>query len=141
MRTEKQDAFIESFCLTGNAAKAAEMAGYSEKASKQKGYALNKQFAEEIAEKTRDMMRDAVPGVLAKLHELMEESSSDAVKLGAIKDFLDRAGLKPVERVEQKVSHVESSSLDELRRELEALTGSSEPEELPELMNCCPLKR
>ena len=135
MRTEKQDAFIESFCLTGNAAKAAEMAGYSEKASKQKGYALKKQFSEEIAEKTRDMMRDAVPGVLAKLHELMEESSSDAVKLGAIKDFLDRAGLKPVERVEQKVSHVESSSLDELRRELEALTGSSEPEELPELMN------
>ena len=135
MRTEKQDAFIESFCLTGNAAKAAEMAGYSDKASKQKGYALKKQFAEEIAEKTRDMMRDAVPGVLAKLHELMEESSSDAVKLGAIKDFLDRAGLKPVERVEQKVSHVESSSLDELRRELEALTGSSEPEELPELMN------
>ena len=135
MRTEQQEAFIEAFCLTGNAAKAAEMAGYSEKASKQKGYALKKQFAEEIAEKTRDMMRDAVPGVLAKLHELMEESSSDAVKLGAIKDFLDRAGLKPVERVEQKVSHVESSSLDELRRELEALTGSSEPEELPELMN------
>ena len=135
MRTEKQEALIESFCLTGNAAKAAEMAGYSDKASKQKGYALKKQFAEEIAEKTRDMMRDAVPGVLAKLHELMEESSSDAVKLGAIKDFLDRAGLKPVERVEQQVSHVESSSLDELRRELEALTGSSEPEELPELMN------
>ena len=135
MRTEKQEAFIESFCLTGNAAKAAEMAGYSDKASKQKGYALKKQFAEEIAEKTREMMADAVPGVLAKLHELIEESSSDAVKLGAIKDFLDRAGLKPVERVEQKVSHVESSSLDELKRELEALTGSSEPEELPELMN------
>ena len=135
MRTEKQEAFIEAFCLTGNAAKAAEMAGYSEKASKQKGYALKKQFAEEIAEKTRDMMRDAVPGVLAKLHELIDESSSDAVKLGAIKDFLDRAGLKPVDRVEQKVSHVESASLDELKRELEALTGSSEPEEIPELMN------
>ena len=135
MRTEKQEAFIEAFCLTGNAAKAAEMAGYSEKASKQKGYALKKQFAEEIAEKTREMMADAVPGVLAKLHELMEESSSDAVKLGAIKDFLDRAGLKPVERVEQKVSHVENSSLDELKRELEALTGSSEPEKIPKLVN------
>ena len=135
MRTEKQEAFIEAFCLTGNAAKAAEMAGYSDKASKQKGYALKKQFAEEIAEKTREMMADAVPGVLAKLHELIEESSSDAVKLGAIKDFLDRAGLKPVERVEQQVSHVESASLDELKRELEALTGSSTPEEIPELMN------
>ena len=53
MRTEKQEAFIEAYCLTGNAAKAAEMAGYSEKASKQKGYTLKKQFSEEIAEKTR----------------------------------------------------------------------------------------
>tara|TARA_R100000789_G_scaffold60844_1_gene58271 strand:- start:1162 stop:1569 length:408 start_codon:yes stop_codon:yes gene_type:complete len=135
VRTEKQEAFIEAFCLTGNAAKAAEMAGYSDKASKQKGYALKKQFAEEIAEKTRDMMRDAVPGVLAKLHELIEVSSSDAVKLGAIKDFLDRAGLKPVERVEQQVSHVESASTDELRRELEALVGTSDAEKIPELVN------
>jgi hypothetical protein len=135
MRTDKQEAFIEAFCLTGNAAKAAEMAGYSDKASKQKGYALKKQFSEEIAEKTREMMRDAVPGVLAKLHELIEVSSSDAVKLGAIKDFLDRAGLKPVERVEQQVSHVESSSIDELKRELEALTSFSDPEEIPGLVN------
>ena len=135
MRTEKQEAFIEAFCLTGNAAKAAEMAGYSSKAAKQKGYALKKQFTYEISEKTRDMMRDAVPGVLAKLHELIEESSSDAVKLGAIKDFLDRAGLKPVEKVEQQVSHVETASTEELRRELEALVGTSSLEEIPELVN------
>ena len=135
MRTEKQEAFIEAYCLTGNAAKSAEMAGYSEKASKQKGYSLKKQFSEEISEKTREMMADAIPAVLAKLHELIDQSSSDAVKLGAIMDFLDRAGLKPVDRVEQRVSHVESASLDELRRELEALTGSSEPEEIPRVMN------
>ena len=135
MRTEKQEAFIEAYCLTGNAAKSAEMAGYSEKASKQKGYSLKKQFSEEISEKTREMMADAIPAVLAKLHELIDQSSSDAVKLGAIKDFLDRAGLNPVDRVEQRVSHVESASLDELRRELEALTGSSEPDEIPRIMN------
>ena len=135
MRTEKQEAFIEAYCLTGNAAKAAEMAGYSEKASKQKGWTLKKQFSEEIAEKTREMMLDGIPGVLAKLNELINEATSEAVKLGAIKDFLDRAGLKPVEKVEQKVSHVESASLDELKRELEALTGSSEPDALPDRLN------
>ena len=135
MRTEKQEAFIEAYCLTGNASKAAEMAGYSEKASKQKGYSLKKQFADAIADKTREMLADGVPGVLAKLNELINEATCEAVKLGAIKDFLDRAGLKPVERVEQQVSHVESASIDELRRELEALTGSSEPEELPSRLN------
>ena len=75
MRTDKQEAFIESYCLTGNAAKAAEMAGYSPKASKQNGFSLKKQFAHEIAEKTREMMADAIPGVLAKLHLLMDESA------------------------------------------------------------------
>ena len=128
MRTEKQEAFIEAYCLTGNATKAAEMAGYSEKASKQKGYSLKKQFSDEIAEKTREMMLDGIPGVLSKLNDLINDATSEAVKLGAIKDFLDRAGLKPVDKVEQKVSHVESASIDELKRELEALTGSSEQE-------------
>ena len=135
MRTEKQEAFIEAYCLTGNATKAAEMAGYSEKASKQKGYSLKKQFSDEIAEKTREMMLDGIPGVLSKLHALINAATSEAVKLGAIKDFLDRAGLKPVDKVEQKVSHVESASIDELKRELEALTGSSEVDSMPERLN------
>jgi hypothetical protein len=135
MRTEKQEAFIEAYCLTGNATKAAEMAGYSEKASKQKGYSLKKQFSDEIAEKTREMMLDGIPGVLSKLNDLINDATSEAVKLGAIKDFLDRAGLKPVDKVEQKVSHVESASIDELRRELEALTGSSEVDSMPERLN------
>jgi len=135
MRTEKQEAFIEAYCLAGNATKAAEMAGYSEKASKQKGYALKKQFSHEITEKTREMLSDGVPGVLAKLHELVDNATSEAVKLGAIKDYLDRAGLKPVDKVEQQVSHVETASIDELRRELEALTGSSEPDEVPARLN------
>ena len=135
MRTEKQEAFIEAYCLTGNATKAAEMAGYSEKASKQKGYSLKKQFSDEIAEKTREMMLDGIPGVLSKLNDLINDATSEAVKLGAIKDFLDRAGLKPVDKVEQKVSHVESASIDELKRELEALTGSSEVASMPERLN------
>ena len=135
MRTEKQEAFIEAYCLTGNATKAAEMAGYSEKASKQKGYSLKKQFSDEIAEKTREMMLDGIPGVLSKLNDLINDATSEAVKLGAIKDYLDRAGLKPVDKVEQKVSHVESASIDELKRELEALTGSSEVDSMPERLN------
>ena len=111
------------------------MAGYSEKASKQKGYSLKKQFSDEIAEKTREMMLDGIPGVLSKLNDLINDATSEAVKLGAIKDFLDRAGLKPVDKVEQKVSHVESASIDELKRELEALTGSSEVDSMPERLN------
>ena len=77
MRTDKQDLFIEQYCLTGNAL-------------------------------------------------------SEAVRLGAVRDILDRAGYKPVERVES-TSRIETASMDDLRRELEALTGSVE--DIPDRLN------
>ena len=135
MRTEKQEAFIEAYCLTGNAAKAAEMAGYSQKAAKQKGYVLKHQFSEEIKDKSKQMIQDCVPGALAQLKNLSEQADSESVKLGANKDILDRAGLKPTDRVEQQISHVEASSVDELKRELEGLIGTSDPLEIPERLN------
>ena len=135
MRTEKQEAFIEAYCLTGNAAKAAEMAGYSQKAAKQNGYVLKHQFSEEIKDKSKQMIQDCVPGALAQLKNLSEQADSESVKLGAIKDILDRAGLKPTDRVEQQISHVEASSVDELKRELEGLIGTSDPLEIPERLN------
>ncbi len=134
MRTIKQDAFIEEYCMSGNAAKAAVKAGYSEKVAKQQGYKLKEQFAKEIEERTKKMLQDSVPGALSNLKTLSTEAISEAVKLGAIKDILDRAGYKPAERIEQSISHSDMST-DELRRELEALTGSSEPEAVPELVN------
>ena len=134
MRTIKQDAFIEEYCMSGNAAKAAVKAGYSEKVAKQQGYKLKEQFAKEIEERTKKMLQDSVPGALSNLKTLSTEAISEAVKLGAIKDILDRAGYKPGERIEQSISHSDMST-DELRRELEALTGSSEPEAVPELVN------
>ncbi len=55
MRTDKQEAFIEAYCLTGNASKAVQMAGYAEKAAKQMGHKLKNQFEFEIQEKTNQM--------------------------------------------------------------------------------------
>ena len=134
MITAKQEAFIDAYCLTGNASKAAEMAGYSPKAAKQKGYTLKNQFSYEIQEKTKKMIQDCVPGALSQLKNLVESAESESVKLGAIKDILDRAGHKPADKVEQQISHVESSSIDELKRELEALVGTSEADEIPEML-------
>jgi hypothetical protein len=38
-----------------------------------------------------------------------------------VKDILDRAGLKPTEKIQQEISQVESKSTAELQRELETL--------------------
>jgi len=43
--------------------------------------------------------------------------------------------LKPTERVEQKIAHVEQASTDELKRELDALVGTDDIDEIPERLN------
>ena len=126
MKTDMQAQFVEFFCLTGNATKSATMAGYSEKTAYVKGCQLKKQFAREIAEQTQQMIVDSIPGALSQLKNLAESAQSESVRLGAVKDILDRAGLKPVDRVEQ--TNIEAQSTDELRRELELLMGVEEIE-------------
>ena len=126
MKTEMQAQFVEFFCLTGNATKAATMAGYSEKTAYVKGCQLKKQFAREIAEQTQQMIVDSIPGALSQLKNLAESAQSESVRMGAVKDILDRAGLKPVEKVEQ--TNIEAQSTEELKRELDLLMGVEEIE-------------
>lgn len=121
MRTGKQELFVEQYCLTGNATRAAELAGYG--SPKQRGYELKNKFAFEIEERTRKMIQDCVPGALSQLKSLSESAESESVRLGAVKDILDRAGMKPADRIQQEISHVEGKSTDELKQELEALIG------------------
>ena len=133
MRTDKQETFIEQYCLTGNAAKSAAMAGYS--SPKQGGYELKNKFAHEIEEREMKLLQDCVPGAIMQLQSLVTDAESESVKLGAIKDVLDRAGLKPTEKIRQEISHVEQASTDELRRELEGLMGTSDASAIPDILN------
>ena len=133
MRTDKQETFIEQYCLTGNAAKSAAMAGYS--SPKQRGYELKNKFAQQIEDRQKKMLQDCVPGAIMQLQSLVTDAESESVKLGAIKDVLDRAGLKPTEKIRQEISHVEQASTDELRRELEGLMGTSDASAIPDILN------
>ena len=132
MITSKQEAFVDAFCITGNATKSAEIAGYSPTTARQKGYALKNQFCREIEDRIRQMMVDHIPIVVDKLKYLIVDAQSESVQLGAIKDFLDRAGMKPTERVET-ITRVESMSEDDIKRELASLRG--EVIETPEILN------
>ena len=119
LMTERQDKFIDIYSKTGNATQSAIEAGYSEKTAKQKGYALKNLLRKEINEQTQKVLADHVPSSIKWLSELAETSESDSVRLGAIKDLLDRSGLKPVERIEQTT--VEKMSDEEIQRELDSL--------------------
>jgi len=117
--TERQDKFIDIYSKTGNATKSAIEAGYSQKTAKQKGYELKNLLRKEINEQTQKVLADHVPSSIKWLSELARDSESDSVRLGAIKDLLDRAGLKPIERIEQTT--VEKMSDEEIQRELDSL--------------------
>ena len=119
MMTERQDKFIEHYSITGNATQSAIEAGYSEKTAKQKGYELKKNLRHEINEQTQKVLADKIPASLNVLSKLAEGAESESVRLGAVKDILDRAGLKPIERSE--VTTVERMSDEEIQRELNAL--------------------
>ena len=119
MITPQQQKFIDHFILTGNASQAAVDAGYSEKTSRQKGHELKNLYRSEIVKATQKLLTDQVPAGLRWLSELAESAESESVRLGAIRDLLDRAGLKPVERVE--TTTIEKMSTEEIERELNAL--------------------
>ena len=117
--TDKQSRFIEFYSRTGNATRAAIFAGYSEKTAEQKGYELKKLLRGPIQEEVLKHIGDCLPVALHHLTDLPENSESESVRLGAVKDLLDRGGLKPIERVE--TTSVERMSEEEIQRELDAL--------------------
>ena len=117
--SEKAIRFIEHHCLTGNATKSAIVAGYSERTAKQKGYELKKMYSGEIEEKTRKMVQDMVPVSLSMLNQLVTTAESESVRLSAVKDVLDRAGMKPVDRIE--TTTIEQTSIADLEKELQNL--------------------
>tara|TARA_R100000750_G_scaffold12647_1_gene8100 strand:- start:315 stop:683 length:369 start_codon:yes stop_codon:yes gene_type:complete len=119
MITPQQQKFIDYFVLTGNASQSAVDAGYSEKTARQKGHELKNLYRSEIVKATQKLLTDQVPAGLRWLSELAESAESESVRLGAIRDLLDRAGLKPVERVE--TTTIEKMSTEEIERELNAL--------------------
>jgi hypothetical protein len=119
IKTSMQEKFVEYYCLTGNATQAAIEAGYSEKNARQQGYRLKESLEDEIRIQTQKVLQGHIPLSIKYLSELAESSDSDSVRLGAIKDILDRAGLKPVERSE--VTTVERMSDEEIQRELDSL--------------------
>ena len=135
MMTDKQAAFVKEVALTGNGTQSAIKAGYSTKTAYQKAHQLKAQFAIEIENETRRLMASAVPGALAQIVDLESHATSEQVRLQAAKDILDRAGLKPPDRIENIT--VEKST-DELRKELAQLMGSvteSDEEEEPVTLN------
>ena len=101
---EKHRKFIDTYALSGNSTQSAIEAGYSEKYAKQTGYKLKTQYQDEIADRVHTILPQIISENLAIVQTLAREGQSESVRLNASNSLLDRAGLKPVERIETSTS-------------------------------------
>lgn len=87
-----------------------------------------KSRANEIVEAARLMITRSVPSALDTLVRLSSDPTVPSnVQLAAVKDILDRAGLKPGDKVDVTVEHTVSPA-DKIAEKLKALRGSDEEE-------------
>lgn len=113
----KQLIFVQEYMRSGNATAAAIAAGYSEKTAYSAGprmlknvgiqQYLNKKEAN-VDRDLREMFVGEAVEAYKVLKTLMLTAENENVKLGAAKDFLDRAGYKPVEKVLNEHVGIES---------------------------------
>lgn len=110
--TEKQELFASLYVASGGkVGLSAERAGY---ASRNEGTRLLKD--PKIIKRIQEMTLEAIGvNAVSALHtvvRLSKSARSDYVRLEAAKDILDRAGYRPPERVDHRVSGDLSVSFD-----------------------------
>lgn len=102
----RQLRFVQLYVRLGNATKAAEEAGYSAKTARSQGNRLltNVDIAAAIAAAQEDIQVILAGEILASVRTVVairdDVENPAQVRLMASKDLLDRAGLKPTEKVE-----------------------------------------
>ena len=123
MQQERDSAFIREFIDNGgNATQAAKQVGVSASSASTIGHRLKMRLLNDIEEEQKHSLKGYAVTALHHLRHLVENASSEAVRLGAIKDVLDRAGFKPIERQQvEQINSIGNVSDEELRAELDLL--------------------
>ena len=121
--TDKQKDFVANFILHGNAAKAARDAGYGNinDSAKRRGHELKLRYKDYIAQQIANNISGYAPAALAMIADIATNGESEAIRLKAAIDLMDRAGYKPTTKTEQKTIAVEERSTEELEEELKQL--------------------
>jgi len=129
--SKKKRTFIEQFVRTGDAVRAARVAGYSERTLSQKASTMKKELAPYISDKIIEYARGnemAILGVNA-LASLVENADSDAVKLNAAKELVKLT--LPEAPKEVNINHnVKNLSDQEIDKRLEKLMRELQPKDI-----------
>ena len=130
IKSEKRKIFVERMIVHGDHIKAAKEAGY-EKDDPQKfaveANRLKRQLHDLILKGMKERFSSSAPKAAHVIETLMNSGESEAVRLKAAQDLLDRAGYQPTTRVEEVT---EKKSVKEMEAELIAVVGQEKAEVL-----------
>ena len=106
--TDQEKKFARSYAMHLDTARAVKEAGYQfERDRDYSAYGRQlmdrprvEKEIEKQQERVENLLAKKVEKMLTLLSDLAESADSETVKLNAIKDWLDRAGYKPIERKE-----------------------------------------
>ena len=136
IKSEKRRIFVERMIEHGDHIKAAKEAGY-EKEDPQKfaveANRLKRQLHDLILRGMKERFSSSAPKAAHVIETLMNSGESEAVRLKAAQDLLDRAGYKPVDKahITTRVEEVtEKKSVKELEAELISVVGHEKAEVL-----------
>jgi phage terminase small subunit len=121
----KQIIFVQEYLKNGNGKHAAIAAGYSETSAECQASRMlkNDKVRQYLDKKEANLDRDLREMFVEKavkafnvMEELMESAVNESVRFNAAKDFLDRAGYKPVDKI---VADVTTRSYEDQLAELD----------------------
>ena len=123
----RQEKFAQEYWATGHGTNSAIKAGYSKKTAHVQATQLLKnpkvqKKIKELEEESRALLqqqfaRDAIEARKIMFKLMGDNDTPENVRLSAAKDFLDRAGFKPIDKSEVEHSgdmHIKQSPYDEL---------------------------
>ena len=96
--------------------------GVSETSASTIGHRLKMRLLADIEAEAKEQLKGFVVPDIQCLKQLVQGAQSELVQLGAIKNVLNRAGLKPVDRQQvEQVNNIQNLSDDELQAEIDNL--------------------
>lgn len=99
--THKQEVYVQAKILTGSRKEALKVAGYTDNANQVESSKAVQKALEDYRRKMDQKFMDQADKVANLLLGVIEDPDTPAsAKVTAIKDWLDRAGLKPVDKQE-----------------------------------------
>jgi phage terminase small subunit len=107
----QQQKFAELYFVLNNATQAAIQAGYSENSAYSQGPRLLKhdgirEYLAGLEKERRERVQSRLASMAVEAAEiafdLAKNAESEAVRLQAVKDIMDRSGYKPTDKIEQK---------------------------------------